>query len=65
MTQDRVQILIVGNSWKAVDGTQYQFKKKKSLQQEAEDSSDTNPSQHTLQVHLASEMTPLLWPTSH
>lgn len=29
MTQDRVQILIVGNSWKAVDGTQYQFKKKK------------------------------------
>ena len=29
MTQDRVQILIVGNSWKAVDETQYQFKKKK------------------------------------
>lgn len=31
MTQDRVHILIVGNSGKAVDGIQNQFKKKKSL----------------------------------
>lgn len=67
MTHDRVHILILGNSGKAVDGIQYQFKKKKSLEKEAEDSSDTIPpntlSRYTLLLrwHLSSD--PLLTKT--